>query len=308
MNKQDIYVLSGDGKTKLHGIIWEPECAQIKGVLQLVHGMCEYIDRYHDFAVYMTEQGYAVIGHDHLGHGQSMNGPEDQGYFADQDGAQIVVEDIHRITEFGKNRWYGKPWFILGHSMGSFMVRCYLTRYSRELSGAIIMGTGVIPGGVAKLGRTLANVIGKTRGYHHPSKLLTDMVLGGNNKPFKPARTDCDWLSKDESIVDRYVEDPLCGFMFTAGAFRDFFTVMADLADQVEFDRIRRNLPILITMGEIDPVGGAKAGEALNAQFAEMGMTDVTLQVYPGDRHEILNELDRKTVYEDILKWVEKRS
>ena len=307
MNKQDIFVLSGDGKTNLHGIIWEPECAQIKGVVQLVHGMCEYIDRYHDFAVYLTEQGYAVIGHDHLGHGKSMNSPADQGFFADENGNQIVVEDIHRIMEFGRERWYGKPWFVLGHSMGSFMVRRYITHYSEELAGAIIMGTGMIPGAVAKLGRSLAVMIGKTKGLRHPSKLLSDMVLGGNNKPFKPARTECDWLTKDEEIVDRYVADPLCGFMFTAGAFKDFFTVMVDLAEQKEFEKIRKNLPILITMGEVDPVGGAKAGEALRQQFEQLGMKDVSLDIYPGDRHEILNELDRKTVYGDILKWIEKR-
>lgn len=141
MRKQDIFVPSGDGKTKLHGFVWEPEGREIKAVVQLVHGMCEYIDRYHDFAVFLTEHGYAVIGHDHLGHGQSINSQADLGYFADADGHRIVVEDMHRITEFGKERWYGKPWFILGHSMGSFMLRRYLTLYSDELTGAIVMGT-----------------------------------------------------------------------------------------------------------------------------------------------------------------------
>lgn len=307
MRKQEIFVPSGDGKTQLHGIIWEPEGVEIKAVVQLVHGMCEYIDRYHDFAVFLTEQGYAVIGHDHLGHGKSMSSESEQGYFADENGHSVVVEDMHRITGFGKSRWYGKPWFILGHSMGSFMTRRYITRYSDELAGAIIMGTGMIPGGVAKAGRMAATLIGKTRGWHHPSKLLTSMVLGGNNKPFKPARTGNDWLTKDEVIVDKYVADPLCGFMFTAGAYKDFFTVMAELADGVDAEKIRKNLPVLITMGEVDPVGGAKAGKEMFDQYMQMGMTDVTLKVYPGDRHEILNELDRKTVYEDILKWIEKR-
>lgn len=307
MSKQEVFIPSGDGRTQLHGIVWEPDGIEVKAVVQLVHGMCEYIDRYHDFAVFLTGHGYAVIGHDHLGHGKSMNSEADLGYFADKDGHNIVVEDMHRITDYGKNRWYGKPLFILGHSMGSFMTRRYLTRYSDELAGAIVMGTGMIPGGVAKAGRLMANLIGKIKGYRHPSKMLTNMVLGGNNKPFEPGRTDCDWLTKDEVIVDSYVADPLCGFMFTAGAFRDFFTVMAELADGVDADKIRRNLPVLITMGEIDPVGGAKAGKELFDKYTAMGMSDVTLKIYPGDRHEILNELDRRQVYEDILKWVEKR-
>lgn len=307
MRKQDIFLPSGDRKTQLHGIIWEPEGVEVKAIVQLVHGMCEYIDRYHDFAVFLTEHGFAVIGHDHLGHGKSMNSEADLGYFADENGHSVVVEDMHRITLFGKERWYGKPLFILGHSMGSFMTRRYLTHYSDELAGAIIMGTGMIPGGVAKTGRMVANLIGKTKGWHHPSKLLTNMVLGGNNKPFKPARTDNDWLTKDEVIVDKYVADPLCGFMFSAGAFKDFFTVMAELADGVDSEKIRKNLPILINMGEVDPVGGAKAGKELLDQYTRMGMSDVILKVYVGDRHEILNELDRKQVYEDILKWIEKR-
>ncbi len=304
MKKEHVYLPSGDEKTMLHGILWEPDGGEVKAVLQLVHGMAEHIDRYHEFAVYLTKQGFAVIGHDHLGHGQSLSDKKDLGFFAKKEGYRIVVEDIYRVTCFGKERFAGKPWFILGHSMGSFMVRRYLTYHSDELAGAIVMGTGQIPGALANAGRMMAGLIKKVKGDHHRSSLLLAMSTGGYNKVFEPARTSADWLSRNEENCDRYVADELCGFTFTASAYRDFFTVLSELAAKKDYDELRRDLPILLNAGEKDPVGGAKAVPKVCDQYRSMGMNDVTLQLYPEDRHEILNEVDREVVYRDLLNWM----
>ncbi len=304
MKKEHVFLPSGDGRTKLHGIIWEPDSGEIRAVLQLVHGMAEHIDRYHEFAVYLVEQGFAVIGHDHLGHGQSLSDMKDLGFFAKKDGYRIVVEDIYRVTCFGKERFVGKPWFILGHSMGSFMVRRYLTAHSPELAGAIVMGTGQIPGALANAGRMVAGLIGAVKGDHHRSGLLLAMSTGGYNKAFEPVRTSADWLSRNEENCDRYVADELCGFTFTTSAYRDFFTVLSELAAGKEYEKIRRDLPILLNAGEKDPVGGVKDVPKVYEQYLSMGMKDVTLKLYPEDRHEILNEADREAVFADVYDWM----
>ena len=188
--------------------------------------------------------------------------------------------------------------------MGSFMVRNYLTDHSDELSGAIVMGTGQIPAALANAGKMIAGLIKAVKGDHYRSGLLLAMSTGGYNKVFEPTRTSADWLSRNEENCDRYVADELCGFTFTTAAYRDFFTVLAKLAAGNGYDRIHRDLPILLNAGEKDPVGGAKAVPKVYDEYKKMGMEDVTLQLYSEDRHEILNELDREKVYDDILAWM----
>lgn len=303
MKKETFTLDSTDKKNRLNGFVWLPE-GDPSAVLQITHGMAEYIDRYDQFAAYLAENGWAVIGHDHLGHGKSVKSDSELGFFAEQNGDRIVIDDIHLVTLEAKKRFPGKKIFLLGHSMGSFMTRRYLALYSRELDGAIIMGTGNIPGAVAGLGKFCAKTSVRFRGSHYRSKFLTGLALGSNNKPFRPNRTPVDWLSREEGNVDRYVKDPLCGFMFTSAAFRDFFTVLSSLARKEGFDTIRRSIPLLITSGDEDPVGGKKACPAVKAQYDALGFTDVTLKMYPEDRHEILNEIDKDTVFADILGWL----
>ncbi len=302
MNKENLYLQSRDGKTKLHVILWTPE-GKPSAVLQLVHGMVEYIDRYDAFARFLAEKGFAVIGHDHLGHGESVTDEQHLGFFADEHGDEIVIEDMHQVTEEGRKRFPGVPFFILGHSMGSFMVRRYLTKYSEGLQGAVIMGTGNIPGIAAATGLLLAKAVMKTKGPLYRSGMLTGLALGQNNKPFRPNRTSVDWLSRNEENVDRYVADPLCGYEFTASAYRDFFTVMKKLAAKEDFSNIRKDLPVLITSGEEDPVGGKKACPAVRDSLVKLGLTDLTMKLYPEDRHEILNEVDREQVCQDLYAW-----
>lgn len=306
MKKYTEKIASTDSKNNLNVIIWETEKEPI-GVLQIVHGMAEYIDRYDNFAKYMTEQGFNVIGHDHLGHGHSVSDEHDYGFFAEENGDKIIIEDMHSVTQYAREKWEELPNFILGHSMGSFCLRQYLTKYSNDVFGAIIMGTGWIPSAAAFLGKTIATNTCKSKGSHTVNPLLIKLTLEPYNKPFAPARTNCDWLSRDEKQVDLYVNDKLCGFDFTAGAYKDFFTVLEKIAKNRQLIGMRKSLPILITSGSVDPVGGKKACEKLNAQYKRCGIDDVTLKLWENDRHEILNELDKSDVYDYIYNWLKSR-
>ena len=306
MKKYTEKIASTDSKNNLNVIIWETEKEPI-GVLQIVHGMAEYIDRYDNFAKYMTEQGFNVIGHDHLGHGHSVSDEHDYGFFAEENGDKIIIEDMHSVTQYAREKWEELPNFILGHSMGSFCLRQYLTKYSNDVFGAIIMGTGWIPSAAALLGKTIATNTCKSKGSHTVNPLLIKLTLEPYNKPFAPARTNCDWLSRDEKQVDLYVNDKLCGFDFTAGAYKDFFTILEKIAKNRQLIGMRKSLPILITSGSVDPVGGKKACEKLNAQYKRCGINDVTLKLWENDRHEILNELDKSDVYRYIYNWLKSK-
>lgn len=306
MKKYTEKIASMDSKNNLNVIIWETEKEPI-GVLQIVHGMAEYIDRYDNFAKYMTEHGFNVIGHDHLGHGYSVSDEHDYGFFAEENGDKIIIEDMHSVTQYAREKWEDLPNFILGHSMGSFCLRQYLTKYSNDVFGAIIMGTGWIPSAAALLGKTIATNTCKSKGSHTVNPLLIKLTLEPYNKPFAPARTNCDWLSRDEKQVDLYVNDKLCGFDFTAGAYKDFFTVLEKIAKNRQLIGMKKSLPILITSGSVDPVGGKKACEKLNAQYKRCGIDDVTLKLWENDRHEILNELDKSDVYDYIYNWLKSK-
>lgn len=306
MKKYTEKIASTDSKNDLNVIIWETEKEPI-GVLQIVHGMAEYIDRYDNFAKYMTEHGFNVIGHDHLGHGHSVSDEHDYGFFAEENGDKIIIEDMHSVTQYAREKWEDLPNFILGHSMGSFCLRQYLTKYSNDVFGAIIMGTGWIPSAAALLGKTIATNTCKSKGSHTVNPLLIKLTLEPYNKPFAPARTNCDWLSRDEKQVDLYVNDKLCGFDFTAGAYKDFFTILEKIAKNRQLIGMRKSLPILITSGSVDPVGGKKACEKLNAQYKRCGIDDVTLKLWENNRHEILNELDKNDVYRYIYNWLKSK-
>lgn len=304
MKKSTVKIPSTDGKNMLNVVLWETE-GQPKAVLQLVHGMAEYIERYEPFAEYLTENGYSVIGHDHLGHGKTAKSEMDLGYFASENGDKIIIDDMFEVTKFTKQRWSNVPNYILGHSMGSFCVRQYLTQHSNDVSGAIIMGTGWIPEPVAGFGKTLATIICKKHGDRYISKTLVKMSIGNNNKPFEPARTPVDWLSREMTNVDKYVADPYCGFDFTAGAYKDFFAVLEKIAKNKELLGIKKSLPVLVVSGENDPVGGKTACEKLVEQYYANGMLNVTIKLFKYDRHEILNEIDKRFVFLFIKNWLD---
>lgn len=294
--------LSSDGTTQISGLAYIP-LGKPKGILQISHGMCEYIGRYHRFMADMANNGFIVCGHDHLGHGESS--PEDQyGYFGEKDGYKNLVEDLHRMTLLIKDKFEPLPYFLLGHSMGSFITRLYISQYSEELDGVIICGTGG-PNPMSKFGTTLSRLTAAVKGPYHRSSALDRMAFGSFNKKFSPARTSKDWLTRDEAIVDTYLNDKKCMFLFTACGFRDL-TTLSTLANQAAwYESLNRSLPMLLISGTMDPVGNyGKGVKKVFDRLKNAGIRDVSLRLYPGARHELLNETNYQEVFDDINTWI----
>ncbi len=303
--KQEFYYPSRDGKTQIHAIEWVPE-GKIKGVLQICHGMVEYIDRYHEFAEYMSENGYYVTGHDHLGHGKSIQSEEELGYFDETRGNQYVIGDIQKLREMTMKKYPDAPYYMLGHSMGSFLLREYLTMYGKGLDGAVIMGTGYQSALILNAGQLVCRGIAAFKGWKHRSRFVDNLSFGSYNKRFEPSETTKDWITSDREKRQKYVEDPLCSYMFTLGAYYQMFEGMKVLTKKESLERIPKDLPILFVSGKDDPVGAfGKSVTKVYEKYKSAGIHNVSIHLYQGDRHEILNEVDREKVYHDILRWIE---
>ena len=305
--KQEFYYPSRDGLTQIHGIEWIPE-TEVRGILQIAHGMVEFIDRYDRFATFMASQGFYVVGNDHLGHGKSVTDESQFGYFARHDGNFCVLGDLQQLREDTRKQYPKVPYFLLGHSMGSFLARQFIEKFGEGLSGAIIMGTGYQPNAALDLAIGLTAVFQQARGGHYRSTTINNMALGSYNASFEPARTKNDWLTRDEAIVDAYVANPLNQFVFTVNGYYNLFRGMRYAQRQVNLDKIPKALPILVVSGQNDPVGDFGKGPKIVAQtYRETGIRDVTLKLFPDDRHEILNELDKEAVDRFLLEWIEAR-
>lgn len=280
---------------------WLPE-GEPRAIVQFVHGMSEHIDRYDAPARYLASQGYLVAGHTHLGHGPHA---EIKGYFARENGWQRLIDDVHALRQRTQKEYPGLPCFILGHSMGSFVVRCYLREHAEGLAGCMLSGTGCVPKGTAATGAAVSGLLCLLGGAEKPSPLIDRLGFSSSNKPFAPNRTPFDWLSRDEAEVDRYIADPDCGFVFTASGYRDLFRGLIRLADLSEMRSIPKDLPLLLFSGDHDPVGGMGEGVRQAAEeFRRAGLTDVTVKLYPDARHETFNELNREAVYADLAQWL----
>ena len=302
MKKQDFFI-SHSGE-KLHCIQWLPDSEPIL-VLQIVHGMVEYIDRYDEFASYLCERGIAVVGHDHPGHGLTAPDSDSLGYINEKDGSLHLVSCTAAVTDYVKATFPATPNFILGHSMGSFVVRRFITSMSEKVCGAVIVGTGEPPRAALSAGNALATLIGKAFGFKHRSKLLTDISFAGYNSRFSKDEGVHAWISSDREIVTKYDNDPFCSYTFTAGGFLALYDTLLFLSKKTDTEKIRRDLPILVAAGNDDPVG--EYGKIPRAYFEfcrSLGITDVSLLAYEGQRHEIINEKDRKRVHADIADWL----
>lgn len=301
----DSTFLSGDGRTQIHVRRCTPDTAP-RAVLQLAHGIAEHVERYDEFAAYLAKNGFLVVANDHLGHGQSVAPDGELGHFADEDGWMTAVGDMHRLSLQTQAEFPGLPYFLFGHSMGSFLTRTYLLRWSDELTGAVICGTGQQPAAVVAGGKLASALEIRKHGPRYHSDRLNSLAFGSYNRAFQPARTPNDWLSRDEAQVDRYNADPLCGFVPTAGLFHDMMGGIQMISKLSNVQRIRRDLPVLFISGDADPVGeNGKGVRRAYETFLRAGLTDVSLKLYPGGRHEILNELCRNEVYDDVLQWLE---
>lgn len=302
--KEEFSFVSAQGSVKIRGVRWIPE-QEPKAVVQLAHGMTEYIDRYEEFAEFLAEQGILVVGNDHLGHGQSVKSMDDLGYFAEKNGDRVLVQDMLKIVKMTKKTYPDIPYVIFGHSMGSFLTRLFICCHGSEVDGAIICGTGNNPGGLMKAAMGICKGMAAVKGWRHRSKMLHSMMFGTFNKRFTPNRTECDWLSRNEASVDAYVTDEKCGFLFTLNGYYNLFLSMWKVVRKEYQERMPKNLPVLFVSGEKDPVGGDGKGvqEAVK-QFQACGMQDVECILYPEDRHEILNEVDRDHVFADVMDWL----
>ncbi|MBR0025949.1 MAG: lysophospholipase [Clostridia bacterium] len=273
-----------------------------KGILQLAHGMAEHIDRYDEFAKTLCAQGYLFAANDHAGHGRSLKDDAHKGYFAAEDGWTAVVEDLRELRAVLKAEYPELPYILMGHSMGSFLARTYAARYPDEMDALIISGTsGKNP--VLGIAKWLASREIKKHGAMTPSLLLNKLAFGSYNKQFKPERTGFEWLTTVDSIVDAYVADPLCGFPFTAAGFRDLFNGLGEVSEPSWAGKVP-NVPILIFSGDQDPVGANGKGVKEVADALVKSGHAVTLKLYPGCRHEMLNESCKEEVSEDILAFL----
>ena len=305
--RKEYYSPSHDGRTQIHAMEWIPE-GRVRGVLQIAHGMVEFIERYDGFASFMASHGFYVTGNDHLGHGRSVTEESDYGYFARRDGFFCVLEDMRQLCADARGKYPDLRCFLLGHSMGSFLARAYMEKYGEDLSGAIVMGTAWQPAPTLDLAIGLTAALQRIRGGHYRSPLINGMALGSYNAAFEPGRTKNDWLTRDEAIVDAYVANPLNQFVFTVNGYNSLFRAIRYSERRKNLARIPKDLPILVVSGGKDPVGNFGKGPRTVAEaFRTAGITDVTLKLYPDDRHELLNELDRDAVYQDLLTWLEAR-
>lgn len=310
MKKEEFYFGSRDGKTKLHAVRYSPGRQDaVRGVLQVVHGMAEYAERYEEFAEFLTGKGFVVTGEDHLGHGKSVDGAAGgkYGYFCPQDPATVVVRDVHRLKKMTQELYPSAPYVVMGHSMGSFIVRNYLFRYGTGIAGAVVMGTGMQPPLTLGLAKAAAGAQKFFMGAEHTSNLIDKLAFGGYNKRVENPRTPWDWLSRDAARVDRYIADPMCGFVFTVNGFGALFELVSRLYKRENLARIPKNLPVFMVSGTADPVGGYGEGvRRAYASLADAGLENVELKLYEGGRHELLNETNRREVMEDIHEWLER--
>lgn len=310
MKKTGFTFDSRDGESRIHAVRYEPEDECLKegrpvAILQIVHGMAEYAERYEETASFFAERGFVVTGEDHLGHGHSVAEGGAFGYFCRRDPATVVVRDVHRLKKLTQALYPGVPYFILGHSMGSFILRNYMFRYGTGIQGAIIVGTGVQPPALLTVAKAIAAVQKFFCGGKHVSRLLEGLAFGSYNKRIKNPATRYDWLSRNEENVKAYAEDPLCGFTFTTNGFQTLFELISRAQDAESLKKIPPQLPVLFVAGEEDPVGDYGEGVHRACGFLEeAGMKHLTLNLYEGARHEILNEREAETVRKDIYDWL----
>ena len=305
-NMTEFTFLSTDGKTQLHGMRWEPDGGSVRAVLQICHGVAEHIARYDAFARYLNGLGIAVVGHDHLGHGLSLPEGGTPVYFGESNTWNTVVDDIYVLHQRIRLWYPDVPLCIMGHSMGSFLTRTYLIRYPGTVKAAIIMGTGWQPKAVIAGGMAVAKAVGAVVGEDGTSDLVTNLAFGAYNKLFAPNRTSCDWLSADEGNVDAYMADPLCGADATVGLFRQMLSGIRFNQKLSNLRQMDPRIPVLFVAGEKDPVGDCGNGVRRTYQeFRRAGVQDCTLKLYPGLRHEILNEkAQQQQIFEDIGQWL----
>lgn len=306
---------SHDGKTRINAKIWtspkygdgkQPGAEKPKGIVQIVHGMAEYIDRYDDLARYLVERGFVVCAEDHIGHGKSAQDPSEFGHMPAHGGKDILIGDVHTLRRIVSELFPDVPYVLYGHSMGSFIARAYIARHGEGLAACVLSGTGNVPAALSGFGRSLARMLAAMRGETFRSAFIDNMGAGGYGKKIPDARTNLDWLSNDEAVVDAYIADDMCGFMFTVGGYATLLDLTAEVVTPECAARVPKGLPILLAAGDGDPVGDMGKGVEAAAQLLrDAGVETVDCKLYEGMRHEIHNEIGNDQVYDDLATWIE---
>ncbi|MCI7510669.1 MAG: alpha/beta fold hydrolase [Oscillospiraceae bacterium] len=304
---KDFYFNSSTGKNKIHARMCVPD-AEPRAIVQIIHGIAEYIDRYDEFMSFLADNGIIAVGTDHLGHGKSIESEEQTGFFAYDNGWDYVVRDEEVLRLAMHENYPELPIIVFGHSMGSFMARTLLIRYPDAFNAAIISGTGNQGAALVNGGLFMGNLVTGLKGAHHYSKFLNNLAFGSYNKIYDNPKTEYDWLSRDEANVQKYIDDPLCGFIPSCSLFRDMMTGVKFITNKKNLTAMNKDMPVYFMSGDMDPVGECGKGvqKAYN-NFLEAGMKDVSIKLYPGGRHEMLNEINKDEVYTDILAWLDSK-
>ncbi len=304
---REFYYASSTGRNQIRARMCTPDGTP-RAIIQIAHGIAEYIDRYEDFMRFLAENGFVAVGNDHLGHGKSIARLEEQGIFAERDGWNYVVEDMKKLRELAKEQFPNLPYVFFGHSMGSFLTRTFLIRYPDLYDAAILSGTGHQSAALINGGYLAAELMTKLKGPRASGQALNDMAFGSYCKRIENPRTPFDWLSRDSETVDRYIADPLCGFVCKTSLYRDMMGGLKFLTNQKNINKMNKDAPVYFMSGAEDPVGDYGAGvEKAYKAFCRAGLTDVMIRLYPGGRHEMLNEINRSDVMQDILNWLNKK-
>lgn len=275
----------------------------IKGIVQISHGMAEYSNRYARFALELCKQGYAVFISDHIGHGSSVAGSDMLGFFGETDGEEHFIEDLKTLTDIIKGEYPDLPLYMLGHGMGSLIARKYTAKYGYLLDGVIYSATSGTNSSLG-MGIYLANTIMKQYGPMHRSELLDAIAFGAYNRKTEK-RTHCDWVSRDEKEVDKFIADELCGYKYTVSGMKALFMTLKEISSRRWYNSVPLSMPIMLIAGTMDPVGDYSKGVTeVYKMLKKTGHTNVYMKLYEGARHEILNEINREEVYGDIVDWL----
>ncbi|SLK19826.1 Putative Hydrolase, alpha/beta fold family [Clostridium chauvoei JF4335] len=287
---------------------WTPDIENVRGVIQIAHGMTETAIRYDYFAKRLCEKGYVVYAHDHRGHGDTAKMREDLGYIADNDGFYWMINDIKELTDIIKEENKGKKLILFGHSMGSFLSQRYFQLYGNGIDALILSGSNGKPKNITKLGAIVARIEMKIKGRKAKSKLMDKLSFGGFNKNFKPNRTEYDWLCSVEEEIDKYIEDEKCGFICSTSFYYDLIKGLWDIHKKENLRSMPKDIPIYIFAGDKDPVGYFGEGIVnLYKTFKSIGIKDVEYKLYKNGRHEMLNENNKDEVIFNIIKWLDSK-
>lgn len=294
---------------RIHVYHWMPdEAVEIQGAVQIAHGMTETALRYERFAEELTAAGYVVYANDHRGHGLTAATEQDLGYVG-EDGFTWMVRNMAQLTKIIREQHSDTPLFLFAHSMGSFLAQQYITEHASLIDGVILCGSNGPRGPELLAGASVTKLIASMKGSRHRSAFIDKLAFGSFNRKFQPARTQVDWLSRDPKEVDRYVEDPYCGFLSTVGFYRDFFKLLRNIHRPEVMNRIPKHLPVLLIAGDNDPVGNyGKGVRKLAEQYRQLGLKQVECKLYEGARHELLNETNRDEVTADCLAWLQRQT